>query len=348
MRVIRFVFLSLITMIFVCYVYHKSILSYIVQQYHYASDMLILQIPFFSFGDTLANKLESIRLALFESNETELLLPQYSHSNPTQTQSFISQKDTKESEQSFNQIDSVITNNSLTENTNMQSSKLILQPKTRFLLIGDSLMQGIGMVLPRMLQQHGFIAKNIAKQSTGLTYPSFFNWEYATRQAFKQYNDIGVLVVCLGANDPWSMPKVRFGTDLWEQIYRSRIQAIFDIAKEYNAIVIWYAVPATKNAKLNKKLFYLNSLYKEAVYANDGIFISSDAILQDGEFSAYLKDSSGKSRLVRAPDGIHFTTYGAKLLAQMLIDLIEDSNKTHENAKEPKLQQDLLQSGVLQ
>ena len=377
MRVVRFVFVSFVTMIFVCYVYHKSILAYVVQQYHYASDMLILQIPFFSFGDTLANRLESMRIALFESNEVDFLLPQYSHANTIKIQdrqtldsinchskcskdsilesnsktnadisSFskdsanqndldsISKQDIKNDWQHFSQADSISNNNLTEKGINTNSSKLALQPQTRFLLIGDSLMQGIGMVLPRMLQQNGFLAKNIAKQSTGLTYPSFFNWEQATRQAFKQYNDIGVLVVCLGANDPWSMPKVRFGTDTWEQIYRSRIQAIFNIAKENNAIVIWYAVPATKNEKLNKKLLYLNSLYKEVAYENGGIFLSSEAILQDGEFSAYLKDSSGKSRLVRAPDGIHFTTYGAKLLAQMLIDLIELPNQSKEISKE--------------
>ena len=163
---------------------------------------------------------------------------------------------------------------------------------------------------------------------------SFFNWEQATREAFNQYSNIGVLVVCLGANDPWNMPKVRFGTDLWEQIYRSRIQAIFDIAKANNAIVVWYAVPAVKNVALNKKLLYLNSLYKDIVYKNGGIFLSSDAILQNGEFSAYLKDSNGKSRLVRTPDGIHFTVYGASLLAQMLIDLIDESNQNQDNIKE--------------
>lgn len=330
MRFCRFVFVSFVTMIFVCYVYHKSIISYIIQHYHYTSDMLISQMPFFAFGDTLANKIESMRLSLFESNTSDLLLPQYSHSNTLKTKDSMISHDNK-NDMDVKQIESY---NNTNNNANNQPRKLVLQPKTRFLLIGDSLMQGIGLVLPRMLKQHNFLAKNIAKQSTGLTYQSFFNWEQATREAFNHYSNIGVLVVCLGANDPWNMPKVRFGTDLWEQIYRSRIQAIFDIAKANNAIVVWYAVPAVKNVALNKKLLYLNSLYKDIVYKNGGIFLSSDAILQNGEFSAYLKDSNGKSRLVRTPDGIHFTVYGASLLAQMLIDIIDESNQNQDNIKE--------------
>ena len=209
----RFVFVSFVTMIFVCYVYHKSIISYIIQHYHYTSDMLISQMPFFAFGDTLANKIESMRLSLFESNTSDLLLPQYSHSNTLKTKNSMISHDNK-NDMDVKQIESY---NNTNNNANNQPRKLALQPKTRFLLIGDSLMQGIGVVLPRMLKQHNFLAKNIAKQSTGLTYPSFFNWEQATREAFNQYSNIGVLVVCLGANDPWNMPKVRYWLLLYQR-----------------------------------------------------------------------------------------------------------------------------------
>lgn len=317
MHFVRFVFISLIAMILVCYVYNKSILSYVVQQYHYASDMISVQMPFFEMGDTLANEIESIRLSLFDSIMLEASVDngdfKENFSQDFKEDSKGNQTLSANSKPSDNKIENAKTDNEMKKIPT-------LKPQTRFLLIGDSLMQGIGMTLPRMLQQHGFRVKNIAKQSTGLTYPSFFNWEQATKQAFKQYDDIGVIVVCLGANDPWNMPKVRFGTNLWEQTYKDRIQAIFDIAKEHNAIVIWYAVPATKNATLNKKLNYLNNLYKEAAFANNGIFITSEAILQNGEFSPYIKDDMGKSRLVRTSDGIHFTRYGATLLSQMLLD----------------------------
>ncbi|EEO24325.2 hypothetical protein HRAG_01382 [Helicobacter bilis ATCC 43879] len=349
MGVIRFVFVGLLTMLCVCYVYHRSIISYIVQQYHYASDMITTESSFFSFGDMIAARLEKMRVAIFEpeSSTIELALPQYDKSPITDTleldevkkEEIVESNDTstKDSKLATTNTQKPIlqeeTINTESTSTYIQSSDkmLILPPQTRFLLIGDSLMQGIGMVLPRMLQQHGFRTKNLAKQSTGLTYPSFFNWERATMQAFQQYKDIGVLVVCLGANDPWNMPKMRFGTESWEEVYKNRIQAIINIAKSHGTQVVWYAVPMTKNETLNKKLAYLNTLYYQVVSANGGIFLTADAILHNGKFSAYIKDSSGRSRLVRAQDGIHFTPYGSRLLAKTLIDRIVLPKQDTEN-----------------
>ena len=73
-----------------------------------------------------------------------------------------------------------------------------------------------------------------------------------------------------------------------------------NIAKSHGTQVVWYAVPMTNNETLNKKLAYLNTLYYQVVSTNGGIFLTADAILHNGKFSAYIKDSNGKSRLVRA------------------------------------------------
>lgn len=74
-------------MLCVCYVYHRSIISYIVQQYHYASDMITTESSFFSFGDMIAARLEKMRVAIFEpeSSTIELALPQYDKSPITDT-----------------------------------------------------------------------------------------------------------------------------------------------------------------------------------------------------------------------------------------------------------------------
>lgn len=341
MIIIRFISAVLLAMLCVCYVYNKSIISYIVQQYHYASDMVGTTYSFFSFGDMIAEQLEKMRVAIFEgefhATEDALELAKIKDGEVLESK-YIAKIDsnlatTNTSKPILQEKKLINIESAHTETTyNIENSNkmLILPPQTRFLLIGDSLMQGIGMVLPRMLQQHGFIVKNLSKQSTGLTYPSFFNWEMATIQAFQQYKDIGVLVVCLGANDPWNMPKMRFASQSWEEVYKKRIQAIINVAKLHGAEVVWYAVPMTKNESLNKKLVYLNNLYYQVVSANGGIFLTADAILHDGKFSSYIKDKSGKSRLVRSQDGIHFTVYGSRLLAKTLIDRISLPSKNLE------------------
>lgn len=351
-------------MLCVCYVYHKSIIAYIVQQYHRASDMILFEDSLFSIGDSIAQNLENVRVSLFETNaplsfeslESETFAKEKEHiaihlSTQENTQQNAPNNQNTERENENEARHEILQESK--ENNDAQNAPIIeletstqkndgflyVEKGTRFLLIGDSLMQGIAMALPRMLQERGFLAKSIAKQSTGLTYPSFFNWERALKQAFLQYSDIGVVVVCLGANDPWNMPKMRFQSSEWEDTYKARIQAIIDTAKAHNAMIIWYALPKTKNADFTKKLLYLNGLYEEIVSANNGIFLEASAILDNGEYSTYLKDSEGKSHLVRAQDGIHFSRYGAKLLAQTLLDRIKlqdekDSITTQENMPE--------------
>ena len=203
------------------------------------------------------------------------------------------------------------------------NNRLFVAPNTHFLLIGDSLMQGIGMTLARELSKQGFKVRNIAKQSTGLTYPSFFNWEKATKQALVSNPKIAVIVVCLGANDPWDMAGMRFGTDIWLTTYKKRIARLFELAEEYKAIIVWYEIPSIKRKTLNDKVITLNDLYKESIDEYGGIFIPADAILVDRNFTAYIKNADGKSMLVRTPDGIHFTRYGSTLLTQSLLDRLE-------------------------
>lgn len=443
MKVLRFLFVSVLTMILVCYVYHKSILSYITQQYHIVSDTPITQTPLFEPASLIAQSLESLRVALFEGGvaidsqgdefaeiteaHQDTLNPSHKQNNeqiqskldsnniPQGVNSLTQSQDSNTSfnnAQAFSGVQHSISNqdsqnnpsfgNNQNSNTTQspmplyptppvnpttkdalsntalpdsnapqdletltqesesnpyahiprqpRKDKIAVSPQTRFLFIGDSLMQGIGMTLPRMLQQHGYKSKNIAKQSTGLTFPSFFDWQKATKQAFAQHSDIGVVVVCLGANDPWNMAKVRFGTPAWERIYRQRIQAIFDIAHAHNAQVMWYALPATKNPTLNKKLLYLNELYEDMVLRNGGVFLSAQAVLLNGQFSPSIKDEAGRSKQVRSPDGIHFTTYGSRLLSQTLLDSLilptqnEDSERENHTQDSQTLEPNTTQN----
>ncbi|RDU67114.1 hypothetical protein CQA53_02350 [Helicobacter didelphidarum] len=210
----------------------------------------------------------------------------------------------------------------LQKGVEIKEDTLFVAPNTHFLLIGDSLMQGIAISLVKKLRDKGFKIKNIAKQSTGLTHQSFFNWEHTTKNALRQNPNISVLVVCLGANDPWNMPNKRFGTEAWITAYSERIQKIFDIAKEHRVAVVWYEIPALKDKNLNDKIILLNNLYNNITLMNGGLFIPAKAILVNSQFSTYIKNSEGKSMLARASDGIHFARYGADLLSQSFLDKI--------------------------
>ncbi|MDE6978982.1 MAG: DUF459 domain-containing protein, partial [Helicobacter sp.] len=191
-----------------------------------------------------------------------------------------------------------------------------LQKGDVVVLIGDSLMQGVGITLVSLLKKHGAVPINLSKQSTGLTYSQHFDWEKALANALAE-QPARYVIVMLGANDPWNMidPEnkaryVKFKSKRWEEIYRARIQSLLTLAHEHGAQVFWYETPYMKKEKLNDGILYLNMLYEDEVQKNDAIFLHSNAVLSEGEaFSAYIT-RGGKKIKVRANDGIHFSPEG--------------------------------------
>lgn len=193
------------------------------------------------------------------------------------------------------------------------------------LLIGDSMMQGVAPYLLRTFKKVKIQGINLSKHSTGLTYKHYFNWELATRDALEKNPHISLVVVLLGANDPWSMKKgIAFKSPLWEEIYTQRIDEILQVAKAYNVRVAWYEVPSVREKSLNDKIMYLNSLYESAVKQSEEYFLQSNGIVtQGGKYSAFIKNAKGKSVQVRADDGVHFTTRGYQIMANILLNSLE-------------------------
>lgn len=193
------------------------------------------------------------------------------------------------------------------------------------LLIGDSMMQGVAPYLLRTFKKVKIQGINLSKHSTGLTYKHYFNWELATRDALEKNPQISLVVVLLGANDPWSMKKgIAFKSPLWEEIYTQRIDEILQVAREYGVRVAWYEVPSVREKLLNDKIMYLNSLYEKSVKQSGEYFLQSNGIVtQGGKYSAFIKNAKGKSVQVRADDGVHFTTRGYQIMANILLNSLE-------------------------
>lgn len=193
------------------------------------------------------------------------------------------------------------------------------------LLIGDSMMQGVAPYLLRAFKKAKIQGINLSKHSTGLTYKHYFNWEVATRDALEKNPHISLVVVLLGANDPWSMKKnIAFKSPLWEEIYTQRIDEILQVAQGYGVRVAWYEVPSVREKSLNDKIMYLNTLYEAAVKQSGEYFLQSNGIVtQGGKYSAFIKNAKGKSVQVRADDGVHFTARGYQIMANILLNNLE-------------------------
>lgn len=191
----------------------------------------------------------------------------------------------------------------------------------RVLLVGDSMMQGTAPPLMKILKGMGLQSSNPSKQSTGLLTRNGTDWSIETRKHLEADSSIRLVIVMLGANDPWAMPisggrHAKFGSDEWKKLYRARADALYAAAKEHGAGVIWIEVPRVRNAKLDEGIAVINAVLREAARANRGYWISTDFLSdENGEFSMYAV-LDGKKVKARADDGVHFTRSGSTAIAE--------------------------------
>lgn len=189
---------------------------------------------------------------------------------------------------------------------------------------GDSLMQGVAPHVQKYLQQNYQIKSvNLSKQSTGLSYPSFFDWPKTIQDTLKSDHTIKILVVFLGPNDPWDMPNpqggmyLKFKSAEWEAAYRSRIANIIQTAQSHQVSVMWLSPPNMGKPMLNEQMIYLNQVIADEVRKNNAFVIDSRPIIggKNNVYSDYLVKNN-QSIKMRSADGIHFSPDGQKIIAQ--------------------------------
>jgi uncharacterized protein len=207
------------------------------------------------------------------------------------------------------------------------SEPIGLKAGDRILLVGDSLMQGVAPHLITALKRNYKVeSMDLSRHSTGLTYPAFFDWPATVKAAFEleQYQ---VVIVFLGANDPWDMnlqgKYVRFGSERWKEVYSARVQQIVRIAAEHNSRLLWLGAPPMGREDLVGKEPKLNEIYasEAAKYPLFARFIATaPSLSEDGSsFTKFLELPERGSVMVRTDDGVHFTTQGQKILAKLAL-----------------------------
>ncbi|EKC3558465.1 DUF459 domain-containing protein [Campylobacter upsaliensis] len=315
MQVIKFLFILIVVFVLVVLVMNKSISSYLEQKYHI---IFYPQNDILNEANALKVKLEQVRMILSnESISTEFEAEKKENLNVKEEQNLSLALEKPEA------IVEPEANISFIDNT-----KLEISLSEEFLLIGDSLMQGVAVALNKDLKNLGLKVVDLSKQNTGLSYKSYFDWAKETTKTLQNNKKIKYLVVLLGANDPWDIKKGgiyhRFNSKSWLEIYTQRVDEILKIAAKYNAKVLWYEIPPVKKDDLNKKLSILNQIYSQEILKNKGIFINTKLFFSKNDaYSAYIKDENNKSIKVRSDDGVHFTPSGAKEMSKLLLEYIK-------------------------
>ncbi len=341
----RFVFIAVtsITLVLV-WLMQNSISAYIQLTYHRNVDFSQLKSSKLwhkgaLFGTLLNENISTLNQSINDFNQN---LIAHFNDHYAYTPAFLAQKKLEEAEKEKHRQQ--IAQKVIKENTLKMDFSLDKNDQVFF--AGDSMMQGVAPHVQRWLsEQYGIKSVNLSKQSTGLTYTRFFDWDKTIKDTLNNNANIKILVVFLGPNDPWDMPNpnggsfIRFKTQEWESIYRGRIKSIIDHAQKHQVTVLWLTPPNMRRGKLNEQMVYLRELIHDEVSKNHGYVIDTIEILGNNgtEFSDILMEENGNKIKTRSADGIHFSLQGQKIIAKHIFDRFNISPQTGADGKTDEL-----------
>lgn len=205
--------------------------------------------------------------------------------------------------------------------------KIVLKQGDSVLITGDSMMQYIGMIASQNYPKLGLKVLDLSKQSTGLLYKKSHNWAQVIKDTLAQNKDIKLLVMLIGANDPWGRSIngkfYELNSSEWREFYARRVDEIYKIAKASNVKVLWLSLPCMQKTDYAKKIELLNEIYKDVSEQNRQFFINtSEYLCQNDNFLTHL-NINGKRSKIRQDDGIHISKIGSQILADEILKRIE-------------------------
>ena len=205
--------------------------------------------------------------------------------------------------------------------------KIVLKQGDSVLITGDSMMQYIGMIASQNYPKLGLKVLDLSKQSTGLLYKKSHNWAQVIKDTLAKNKDIKLLVMLIGANDPWGRSIngkfYELNSSEWREFYARRVDEIYKIAKASNVKVLWLSLPCMQKTDYAKKIELLNEIYKSVSEQNRQIFINTNEYLcQNDEYKTHI-DIAGKRSKIRQDDGVHISKIGSQILADEILKRIE-------------------------
>ncbi len=199
----------------------------------------------------------------------------------------------------------------------------------RILFAGDSMMQGVApFVVSRLRKEYPRgVFVDLSRPSTGLTAKRYFDWparirDETTKQALQ------TVVVFLGPNDPWDIYEAGkrdvFPSADWERKYRDRVDEVLTFAASRGIHVIWIGLPAMRDERIKRGAKIENRIFQDETRKYKFDYLSTEDFLGglDEPYKTYL-DEPGKGKVVvRADDGVHFTTSGLRMISSRVEELI--------------------------
>jgi hypothetical protein len=196
---------------------------------------------------------------------------------------------------------------------------------------GDSMVGQFGPMLQNRAGRTGLVETTVDYEfESGLTRPDFIDWP-ARLATVAEDVDPEVVVLFFGGNDAQAIQLsdgswVDFGTDVWLSEYRSRVASVMEQLIAEGRDVYWIGMPIVRSETFRERLRILNGIYESEAAAHDGVtYVASWPVFTgpDGDYSEYLPNADGDVVDMRLNDGVHLTTAGAILLADVVFEVID-------------------------
>ena len=194
-------------------------------------------------------------------------------------------------------------------------------------LIGDSLAQGLWVGLAHKFRADKSVTiVDHSQIGTGIARDDILDWTQEVEKIVKD-KPVKLAAIMIGGNDGQPIRiegqkyREKVGTDLWKQTYGDRVERIMTVLKDSGAGVYWVGLPVQRDAARNQIGQMINDIVRERATKTGVTFVDIYPLSADanGLYAAYLPDSTGHKRLMRNPDGLHFTADGWFAVSDFLV-----------------------------
>ncbi|MFN3869326.1 MAG: DUF459 domain-containing protein [Hyphomicrobiaceae bacterium] len=136
---------------------------------------------------------------------------------------------------------------------------------------------------------------------------------------------VSIAVVMVGTQDRWSLRsaegrRLAVGSREWRDEIARRVDETMRALRAAGPAVYWVGLPVMRREEVDEAAQAMNDVLRERAYLSGIKFIDVYAGFadEDGEYSAYGPDLSGKTRQLRDRDGIGMTEPGYAKLAHFV------------------------------
>ncbi len=204
----------------------------------------------------------------------------------------------------------------------------------KVLVTGDSLATYVGIQMTNLTHEAGLVnISMLDRDGTGITNPSFFNWQKAARADMAK-KDPEVVVMIIGGNDGWPMDtpsgeRAAVSSDAWVAEYARRTAAVMRTFQGGGSAVYWSGPPTARAPLWDGIYRKINRAVAAAADAIPGVtyidLYTGTAV--NGHYAVYVPDGGEKVK-ARQPDGVHWTLDGSRLPARLILQQMETDADT--------------------